>query len=198
MPIKKSQIAQASELLGKAFTSNPSHIAMFGKNNAISSERFFNLVLNNMTGEIFTALFEDVMVGVICMEKHPRLKSPKSKPPQLTQELLLTSEAVITRIQKRTSVCERLDLKESHYHFGPVGVLPEYHHRGIGTKMVEYCCRIVDRERESGYLETESLENVKFYDKFGFQIINELAILGVPNWFMRRFPLPKQNTIPER
>ena len=55
--------------------------------------------------------------------------------------------------------------------------------------MAEYCCRILDLEAESGCLETESVENVKFYNKFGFQVINEITILGVPNFFMKRFPL---------
>ena len=47
---------------------------------------------------------------------------------------------------------------------------------------------ILDRENEAGYLETDRAENINFYGKFGFKIIGELNVLGVPNWFMKRSP----------
>jgi hypothetical protein len=40
------------------------------------------------------------------------------------------------------------------------------------------------------FLETDKPENVTFYRKFGFQSIDEIAILGLRTWFMRRAPSP--------
>ena len=191
LPIKNTQIPEIWELLGKAYTNNPAHIAIFGKDNFVSNERFFRLLLNNKKGDLFTAEMEGAVVGVIGIEKHPQPVSLESEPLQFTPELLLASESVITRLQERKSIWDKLELKESHYHFGPVAVLPEFQHKGIGSKMMEYCCRILDHESESGYLETESIENVKFYSKFGFQVINEMILFGVPSFFMKRFPLPE-------
>jgi hypothetical protein len=36
------------------------------------------------------------------------------------------------------------------------------------------------------YLETDKSENVPFYQKFGFTVVAEADVLGVPNWFMSR------------
>jgi ribosomal protein S18 acetylase RimI-like enzyme len=191
LPIKNAQIPEISELLGKAYTNNPAHIAIFGKDNYTSNERFFRLILNHNKSDLFTAEVEGAVVGVIGIEKHPRPVSLESEPLQFTPELLLASESVITRLQERKSIWDKLELKESHYHFGPVAVLPKFQHKGIGGKMMEYCCRILDHESESGFLETESVENVKFYSKFGFQVINEMILFGVPNFSMKRFPLPE-------
>ena len=40
------------------------------------------------------------------------------------------------------------------------------------------------------FLETDKPENVMFYQKFGFQSIDEIAILDLRTWFMRRAPSP--------
>jgi hypothetical protein len=36
------------------------------------------------------------------------------------------------------------------------------------------------------YLETDRYKNVRFYRKFGFDVIAEAEVLGVPTWFMSR------------
>ena len=36
------------------------------------------------------------------------------------------------------------------------------------------------------YLETDKYKNVSFYREFGFNIIAEVEVLGVPTWFMSR------------
>jgi hypothetical protein len=36
------------------------------------------------------------------------------------------------------------------------------------------------------YLETDRQANVHFYEKFGFVVVAEANVLGVPNWFMSR------------
>jgi ribosomal protein S18 acetylase RimI-like enzyme len=190
LPVKNTQIPEVIELLVQAYTSNPAHIAIFGKDNFAVNERFFKLMFKDIKGDLFAAEEEGVIAGVIGIEKHPQPATLKSEPVQFTQETLLAPESVITRLQERKAIWEKMELKERHYHFGPVAVLPEFQGKGIGGKMMEYCCRILDHESENGYLETESLENVKFYRKFGFQVINEMVLFGVPGFFMKRIPLP--------
>jgi len=41
LPIKNTQIPEIWGLLGKAYANNPAHIAIFGKDNFVSSERLF-------------------------------------------------------------------------------------------------------------------------------------------------------------
>ncbi len=189
-PVKIEQIPAIGELLGKAYAGNPVHVVLFGKDNFISNERMFKPMLNRRKGDLFTAELGGVIVGTIGMEKHPKPFSPESQPPQFTPESLLTSEAVIARLHERSLIWQKMELKEKHYHFGPVAVLPQFQHKGIGNKMMEYCCRILDREAEVGYLETEGYDNLRFYSKFGFKAINEIPLFGVPAFFMKRLPLP--------
>jgi hypothetical protein len=46
----------------------------------------------------------------------------------------------------------------------------------------------VNSARRTPYLETDKTENVRFYERFGFEVIGEEPVIGVPNWFMRRGP----------
>jgi hypothetical protein len=38
------------------------------------------------------------------------------------------------------------------------------------------------------YLETDKEINVRFYERFGFEIVGKANVLGVPNWFMNKMP----------
>jgi len=55
--------------------------------------------------------------------------------------------------------------------------------------LTQFCAR-VDACGGLSYLETDKLDNVRFYRKFGFTVTAEAEILAVPNWLMsRRCPL---------
>jgi hypothetical protein len=54
--------------------------------------------------------------------------------------------------------------------------------------MVGAFCQRMDQEQMPLYLETDKFENVAFYQKVGFTVIEEAAVLGIPNWFMSRPP----------
>ncbi|HEU4422411.1 MAG TPA: hypothetical protein VFR67_07700 [Pilimelia sp.] len=51
--------------------------------------------------------------------------------------------------------------------------------------MREYCRRL-DEAGDTGYLETDKAQNVRFYQRFRFDVIGAAPVLGVPNWFMLR------------
>ncbi len=56
---------------------------------------------------------------------------------------------------------------------------------------MEAYCEDLDRTNDAGYLETDRAENVEFYRRYGFEIIDEATVLGVPNYFMWRKPTSK-------
>ena len=47
-------------------------------------------------------------------------------------------------------------------------------------------CAQMDAARDDAYLETDKPINVRFYERFGFDVIGEENVLGVQNYFMRR------------
>jgi predicted N-acetyltransferase YhbS len=67
-------------------------------------------------------------------------------------------------------------------------VLPQLQQLGIGSRMMEKSCEIIDQKKDAAYLETDRPENVPFYERFGFAVSAEEQILGVRNWFMWRSP----------
>jgi hypothetical protein len=168
---------------------NPINVVVFGKGNIDANEQFMSMVLE--TGKTFIAEQYDIIVGVIRIVKYPLCVSSRSQPLRLIPKQLLASRSVASRIAKWMSAWDRMHPRESHFHFGPVAVLPEYQRGHIGSEMMRYCCGILDKVDEEGYLETDRAENLKFYSNFNFQVINECDVLGVPNWFMKRFALPK-------
>ena len=46
----------------------------------------------------------------------------------------------------------------------------------------------MDAAREPAYLETDKPENVRFYQRFGFEVTSEATVLSTANWFMWRRP----------
>jgi GNAT superfamily N-acetyltransferase len=82
---------------------------------------------------------------------------------------------------------ERRDPRDRpHSHFGPLGVEPGLQGRGIGSLILDEYTRRLDEAGEDSYLETEKPENVALYSRYGFEVVEEADVIGVPNWFMWR------------
>jgi ribosomal protein S18 acetylase RimI-like enzyme len=47
-------------------------------------------------------------------------------------------------------------------------------------------CAQMDAARSDAYLETDEEIDVRFYERYGFEIVGEEEVLGVKNWFMFR------------
>jgi hypothetical protein len=54
--------------------------------------------------------------------------------------------------------------------------------------MMDAFCAVADKHDLLAYLETDKADNVRFYEKFGFETVGEASVIGVPNWFMTRTP----------
>ena len=79
------------------------------------------------------------------------------------------------------------DPAERHEHLGPVAVDRHLQGLGIGSAMLGRSMpRTLDVQRLTGWLETDKAVNVRFYQRFGYEVVEQAEVLGVPNWFMRR------------
>ena len=75
-----------------------------------------------------------------------------------------------------------------HYYIMTVGVLPERQGRGIGKKLMTRALEVVDAHKTPCYLETQNINNVPIYQKFGFEVVSdkELPNGELHNWGMLR------------
>ena len=92
------------------------------------------------------------------------------------------------RTMKWLRTWSKPDPDERHWHLAPVAVDAHLQGRGVGSKLMRDFCARMDAAGEIAYLETDKEINVRFYEKFGFEVVAEVDVLGAPNWFMTRRP----------
>lgn len=190
-PLQEKHVPEAVEVLTLAYMNNPLHVAVFGRDDYNSNRIFLGAGLNRTAGLTYTAELDGAVVGVIRITKHPQPAVDSAETPPNEPPPPMLPEAALKLIKEWMATWESVHLRDSHYHFGPVAVLPERQQQHIGSQLMEHCCRILDREGEIGYLETETTDNVKFYSRFGFQVVSEFTVLGLPNWSMKRLPVSR-------
>ncbi len=107
---------------------------------------------------------------------------------RLLPDLAALGPGTAARVGRWISSWAKRDPDEAHVHLGPLAVDAHLQGQGIGSLIMREHCRRLDDGREVGYLETDKAENVRFYERFGFEVVGEEPVIGVPNWFMRRAP----------
>ena len=182
----------AARVLGRGMRDNPLHIQAFGPD-ADSRERALSLmfapVLRQQVrkGIVLGALISGELIGVTGMV-----------PPECCQLTILEKMAILPallrasglkctlRVLEWTSDWSRNDSKTAHWHLGPVAIDRHLQGQGIGSALLNAFCQRIDNHRSAAYLETDKEENVTFYKRFGFEVVDEHCILGIKNWFMLR------------
>ncbi|MGD8656363.1 MAG: GNAT family N-acetyltransferase [Desulfobacterales bacterium] len=183
--LQKSNISEASRVLSKAMLKVPIHIAIFQgqgeKERRIIEKMFFEL-LTDLPGITFLARINRQIVGVM------RMKSCDGSKIANEHEQPEEKNTLDWRISHWRNEWAGQDPSNQHWHLGPVGVLPSHQGNGIGTKLLSLFCKEVDACSAPAYLETDSDKNVRFYERFGFQVVSETDIFDVKNVFMWRNP----------
>lgn len=174
-------------VLADAFVSSPLHLSAFGKDRIEQNRRFFRLALRNMfVGQAFVALVDGALCGYVHFRAWPYcLPAPEEIPNAAATLVKPLGEALPKFIQWFARWCH-LDPQEPHIHLGPIGVIPGSQRQGIGTALMNRYIDGLEEERSVGYLETDRLENVQFYKKFGFVVKHEEVVIDTPTWYMSR------------
>jgi GNAT superfamily N-acetyltransferase len=78
---------------------------------------------------------------------------------------------------------------EPHWYLALLGCDPKFQRRGIGTALLAPVLARADHEHFGAYLETQTPDNVPWYRRFGFDVVDELKARDCPPmWAMYRDP----------
>jgi GNAT superfamily N-acetyltransferase len=187
--MKPSEAKEVIELLAVTMSSNPVNKAVFKPNHPDSVKRqkvMFRHVVHNRHNIIRVAKFGNKIVGVMCYCSSLHCQPGAIEIIKALPSILLSMKGSAFRLLKWRKIWGKHDYSFPHVHFGPFAVHKDYQGRKIGTLMLGEFCQLLDDNLSIGYLETDKRENVSFYERFGFRVIQVEDVLGVVTWFMLR------------
>ena len=191
--LNRGDLERAGQILGRGMSCNPVNIRAFAISDAEQRIRalirFFVPVLLGLyrRGIVFGAFQDESMVGV-CGIARPGYCQPTLLEKLSVIPAVLPSHSVLTgyRVSKWVKEWASKDPPALHWHVGPVAVDPAAQRQGVGSAMLSAVCSHMDAYGSVSYLETDRPENVRFYQKFGFVLLDESKVLGVSTWYMSR------------
>jgi ribosomal protein S18 acetylase RimI-like enzyme len=187
----RHELTFAAGVLGRGFRDNPGTVAVFG-DDPLRRMRGMQRVLGSyiplMRHPPLVARRGDWIVGVCGMAPPGTCQLPLLRQLRYMPAMLRSGPVATARILRLMSAWEKQDPDDRHWHLGPVAVEPGLQGMSVGSQMLERFCELVDGGGGMAFLETDKPENVRFYQRFGFETIGEAEVLGNPNWFMRREP----------
>ncbi|MBO9682086.1 MAG: GNAT family N-acetyltransferase [Flavisolibacter sp.] len=90
----------------------------------------------------------------------------------------------VSKTMSREKKIKTLQPDESLYYLWFIGVNPEEQNKGIGSLLLNEIIRDAEQKNRTLCLETSTQKNIPWYQKFGFNIYNELD-LGYKLYFLK-------------
>ncbi len=109
------------------------------------------------------------------------------------EKLNATDPGALPKIMKYLAVVDPLQAQLApvpHLYLSSLAVDPAYHNKGHGAALLRAMFARVDQEKGLVYLETNSKDNISYYEKFGFTVRKHVIIpdTELPVWVMIRDP----------
>jgi GNAT superfamily N-acetyltransferase len=124
---------------------------------------------------------------------------PRSRTEQLAREL--RAAVLLMNLRNRRSAAallrevERRHPTEDHWYLALLGTDPSAQGRGLGGALLQPILQRCDTQGTPAYTETQKLENVGWYARFGFIAMDVLKIANAPTiWRLWRDPQPSNET----
>lgn len=190
-PLARDEEPATIEVLARAFRDNPLNVAVIrgGAERRLRSNLHGMRALLPMAlehGEVWAlrdrARVCAALIGV------PPLLHPLPPPPLALRLRTLLGQGlgVALRWARVFEELDRFHPAEPHWYLGTFGVDPPVQGRGLGSGLLVAWLERPDVAGQPVYLETDRVENVPFYERAGFEVVRETAVLDVPVWCMRR------------
>jgi len=190
-PVKKSECKAAAQILANAFSEKPMlkklKIPIEDMQNMFEMMILFSL----RYGKIYATSAELEGILVFLPEKHAIMKSWQ----------IIRSGAIfpVLKIKKQLMQIlkitgEILDEDKKNLTIGPyiyglaIGIAQSHQGKGLGGELMQALIEKADKEGKAIFLETDTRENVKLYQHYGFTVVKEIILpeLEIPMWEMAR------------
>ena len=187
-----SEVGEAVDVIARGMRDNPLHVATFGESperRLQSLHRFFGAVfaVMGLQEHMLVARGQDGrMVGVMGMMPPGDCLPDSGQQLRMLPALLRNGPRAAGRTMGWLGAWGKRDPKERHWHLGPLAVNAHLQGMGIGSTLLRVFSARMDAAGDDAYLETDKEINVRLYERFGFEVVDEGEVLGVPNWFMLR------------
>ena len=190
--LRPGEEGEAAAVLGRGMRDNPLHLAAYGPD-ADRRERIHtrvsSYVLERMSAqEPLVAVDDGAIVGVAGAMALGRCQPGIAEQVRMLPAIAGLGARTGLRVVRWTAEWSKHDPAEPHVHLGPVGVDRHLQGGGIGSALMAEHVRRLDEAGAPGYLETDKDVNVPFYERFGYEVVEDGDVIGVPNWYMRRQP----------
>jgi ribosomal protein S18 acetylase RimI-like enzyme len=189
--MRKADIRQAAEVLGRAYATNPAFLAIFRDKPMILRrlQTTFEGILKYIPYKSFMVELDGRIVGGMLVVKSPGCQAMSLKASLRVMPYILRAAGglgPLVRRMKMAGASKRHDPKQPHWHLQFIGIAPEFQHKGVGSHCMTFYCDLVDRDGMDAYHGTDDPENVSFYERFGFKVVGEETVIGVRKWYMLR------------
>ena len=186
-----AETEEVLDVVSRGMRDNPVNVAAFGEDPEVRRRRFRKLVaamfsVSDLSNVLVARREDGLVVGVCGMLPPGHCQPGLGQQLRMLPTLLSLGPRIAGRVVRWMGAWQRHDPEERHWHLGPLAVDAHLQGEGVGSRMMQDFCARMDAAGESAYLETDKPINVRFYERFGFEVVGEEDVLGVPNWFMLR------------
>ena len=195
--LNKTQIKAAGEVLGRALKDDPVSVHDIPdkeKRHAVMKYVFqMTSCLGVKYGETHATSYnlEGIAVWLPYINKKFKMTLDigcmlKSK----MYKLGIQSSKRIKTIEEHSTKVHREFVPGDHWYLQTLGVEPDHQGKGYGSLLMEYMLEKIDTTNPlPAFLETSTEINVKFYKRFGFEVMKEGIIpeTDVEQWYLLRY-----------
>ena len=190
--LKPQHTKQAASVLSQAFAEYPITQYLFSECPEEAPSRFrvmFEYLIDSRHVRGFPVLgcfIDSKLIGVAVVSEPGEGWSTPELDERYRQATEVFGPLATQRFEKYGDLCDETIPSWSHHYLGILGVLPQYQGHGYGINLVE----AVKNEAashptsEGVCLNTEAPENLRFYEKCGFQIYKDHPVDEIRTWGM--------------
>lgn len=184
------EIPRLAETLASAFSEDPVFRWMVPENSHIERMRRFFAGQLRATMKHQSVFTNDSYDGVAIWLPPDNWKVPTADLVRIMPTLMRSFGTRLPRVLGGLSVIEKNHPKDPpHWYLEFLGTRQDLQRKGIGSALIGFMLDQCDREAIPAYLEASSPENVPFYARHGFEVLEELRLKnGPPIWAMMRQP----------